>query len=194
MSASGVRETDGARPASEWFETLPRLRARTWEMLAEADHPFRTACLATAGLGGGAEARMVVLRGADAAAARLEIHTDRASRKAAEIEADPRATLLFWAPGDALQVRARCRIAPVTGPAAAATWKVVPDPARRNYGGQPPPSTQMARAEDYAETVEPDRFALLSAEVSALDVLHLGRTHRRALFDAARPEGTWLAP
>ncbi len=183
---------------TDWTTTLAGLGDRAWRHLeagaAEPDHPFRTPCLATTGLGGGAEARMVVLRGAEERASRLEIHTDRASRKVDEIASTPLATLLFWAPRDLLQVRARCRVEVLVGDAVQAAWDAIPDNARRNYGGRPPPSTPMARDTDYAETSERDRFAVLAAEVTSLDILHLGATHRRALFEAGDAPGRWLAP
>ncbi len=183
---------------TDWTASLAGLHDRAWRLLeagaAEPDHAFRTPCLATTGLGGGAEARMVVLRGAERNATRLEIHTDRASRKVDEIAATPLATLLFWTPEDLLQVRARCHIKVRTGDPVQATWDAIPEEARRNYGGRPPPSTPLARDTDYAKSPERDRFAILAAEVSSLEILHLGAFHRRAIFTGGADAGTWLAP
>lgn len=182
---------------SEWFETLEGLRDRAWDHLeraaAQSDAPMRLFSLATAGLGGGAEARMMVLRGADRTDWTLRAQTDRASRKVDELQATPLATLLFWHGADSLQIRARARVAVRTGRPVEAEWQAVPDAARHNYGGQPPPSTPMARAEEYEETAERQRFALLVAEISSLDILHLGDMHRRALFAPDR-DPNWLAP
>lgn len=184
---------------SDWFETLDGLHSRVWEMLDEgADDPqsaFHTAALATRGLGGAAEARMVVLRGASAADATLEIHTDRASRKVDELQASPKATLLFWDPAQSLQIRARVDVESLTGPALDDRWNALSKAAARNYGGDPPPSTPMNSAHDYVEIVERDRFAVLVSHITSLDAVHLGQTHRRALFEAKHGfAGMWLAP
>lgn len=184
---------------SDWFETLDGLREKTWQLLgrgaSDPNSALHTAALATKGLGGAAEARMVVLRGASASEATLEIHTDRASRKVGELQADPKATLLFWDAANALQIRARVDVEILTGPKVEDRWQTLPSEARKNYGGHPAPSTPMPAAEEYEETVERDRFAVLICHVTSIDVVHLGRMHRRALFEAKDGfAGMWLAP
>ncbi len=182
---------------SEWFETLDGLADRAWSHLHRAaersDAPMRLFSLSTTGLGGAAEARMMVLRGADRAGWTLRAQTDRASRKVDELQATPLATLLFWHGEDSLQIRARARVSVLTGRPVEAEWESLAEGARRNYGGQPPPSTPMARAEEYDETAERQRFAVLSAAVTSLEVLHLGEMHRRALYARDR-DPHWLAP
>ena len=180
-------------------KTLEGLRSRAWEGLSagagDAGHPLHTCALATTGPGGAAEARMVVLRRAVRDKALLEIHTDRASRKVADLSARPLATLLFWWPDMALQIRARVRVRIVTGAEIDPVWKALSASARRNYGGRPPPSTPMAGSGDYSETAERDRFALLRGHVETLDLLHLGSAHRRAVYDRRDGfTGGWLAP
>ncbi|WP_375261514.1 pyridoxamine 5'-phosphate oxidase family protein [Palleronia sp.] len=184
---------------SDWFETLDGLRDRTWQLLgdgaADPGSALHTASLATKGLGGAAEARMVVLRGASASEATLEVHTDRASRKVSELEADPKGTLLFWDALHALQIRARVEVEILTGAAVEDRWQSLSDEARKNYGGHPPPSTPVPAAEDYRETTERDRFCVLIGHVTSLDAVHLGQLHRRALFEAKDGfAGMWLAP
>ncbi len=182
---------------SEWFETPEGLADRAWAHLeraaAEPGAPMRLFSLSSTGLGGGAEARMMVLRGADRAGWTLRAQTDRASRKVDELQATPLATLLFWHGADSLQIRARARMAVQTGRVVEEAWNEVPEAARRNYGGQPPPSTPMGRAEDYEETAERQRFAVLAARVTSLDILHLGDRHRRAII-APDQDANWLAP
>ena len=182
---------------SEWYETLAGLQDRAWDGLAAAcadgSHPLHLCALATSGLGGAAEARMVALRSADRGAAALSVQTDLASRKVAELEANPLATLLFWWPDASLQIRARARVTVERGATLDPDWATLPEDSRRNYGGRPPPSTPMA--EDYRETAERDRFGRLVAELTGLDLVHLGAFHRRAEY--ARDdgfEGRWLAP
>ncbi|SFH21295.1 Pyridoxamine 5'-phosphate oxidase [Palleronia marisminoris] len=184
---------------SDWFETLGGLRGQVWRMLSQGacdpDSALHTAALATTGLGGAAEARMVVLRGASPSDASLEVHTDRASRKVDELQAKPKATLLFWDPVQSLQIRARVDVEILTGPALDNRWNALAEPAARNYGGRPPPSTPMTSAHDYEETTERDRFAVLVGHVTSMDVVHLGKMHRRALFESKDGfAGMWLAP
>ena len=183
---------------------LDRLATLAWDALeaaaADTGHPMARATLATAGLAGGAEARIVVLREAlppgDGTPGRLSVGTDLASTKCAELAADPRATLLFWDPGRQLQLRARVTVAVARGAGLDAAWADLPPGARRNYGGQPPPGTPIPDPAAYRETEERARFARLEARVDALELLHLGPVHLRALFEHGdgRPRATWLAP
>ena len=138
---------------------------------------------------------MVVLRGASRPDATLEVHTDRASHKVDELQADPTATLVFWDAAQSLQIRARVAVDILTGAEVEERWQSLSDAAARNYGGTPPPSTPMNSAQDYVETVERDRFAVLIGHVTSMDVVHLRPLHRRALFEAKDGfAGMWLAP
>ena len=184
---------------SEWYETLAGLQDRAWDGLAaacaEGSHSLHLCALATTGLGGAAEARMVALRDADRDAGGLTVQTDLASRKVAELEANPLATLLFWWPDASLQIRARARVTVESGATLDPDWAALPQESRRNYGGRPPPSTPMPAAGDYRETAERDRFGRLVAELTGLDLVHLGSFHRRAEYTRDDGfEGQWLAP
>ncbi len=82
-----------------------------------------------------------MLRAADRATGRLEVHTDAASAKVAQIAADPRATLLVWEA--ALACRSACAPWSPCTPAAAGAACAVPAAARALYGG-PRPGTPLA--------------------------------------------------
>ena len=158
---------------------LAALLDAAWDALlrgvADRDADLRLLTLATAGTDGWPQARTVVLRGADRAAGRLTVHTDRQSAKVAELAADPRATLLGWDAGAALQVRLRVRVAARDG--TAEEWARVPPASRPAYSG------------------DPARFTVLTATVEAMDLLHLGPVHRRAVFLRADGwAGVWRAP
>lgn len=183
-----------------WSETLTGTHRAVWDRLvrgardrrARARHPT----LATVGLGGGAEARTVVLRAADRAAATVEIHTDTLSAKIAELRAEPRATLHVWDARARLQIRLRVAIEILEGPDALDAWARVPEAARLSYGASPPPGRPIAAPDAHAPAADPARFARLLARVEAIDTLHLGaERHARAIF---RREdgfaGRWLAP
>jgi hypothetical protein len=173
--------------------------ARAWDALEagarSAEAPARLVTLASVAREGGAAARLVALRHADRGSARLEVQTDLATEKVAELRAEPRAALLAWVPQDQLQIRARVHVTVHSGPALDAAWAAMPEAARVNYGGQPPPGLPLARYEDYRETVERARFALLSCEVRGIDLVHLGTPHRRAIYRADDGfAGSWVGP
>lgn len=175
------------------FATLEGTLDQVWQRLgrgvADRRAPARHPVLATAGAEGG-EARVVVLRGLDRAAGTLEIHTDTASGKVADLRANPGATLLVWDEKAKLQIRLRVTIA--IAEADPAAWARVPDTARGVYGGTPPPGTPITAPQDHAPAPDPARFAVLTARLREIETLHLGTPHRRAMF---RDGGaTWLAP
>lgn len=180
--------------------TLPGFFHRAWDALEagarDAAAPARRVTLATVAIDGGAAARTVVLRGADRASGLLEIHTDLASAKVAELRRDPVATVLAWIAPDRLQLRARIAVAVREGPALDATWADVPETSRISYGGRPEPGRPLTRPEAYRETVERARFGVLSGRVTSLDLVHLGfDLHRRARFDAEDGfAGRWVGP
>ncbi len=183
------------RPA--WAGSLGATLDEVWRRLARgvADRraPARHPVLATVGLRAFAEARVVVLRGADRGAARLEIHTDGAAGKVAELAGEPGATLLVWEPQARLQIRLRAVIRPGTAQATAAAWARVPEPARAQYRSVPPPGAPVPGPGATAEG--PPRFTLLAAEVQEIETLHLGEPQARALFAAEDGwAGRWLAP
>jgi len=184
-------EVDAAPDLGALFEEVwQRLRRGVADRRAAARHPV----LATTGTAGGAEARVVVLRAADRAAGRLQVHTDAASAKVAELAAEPRASLLVWDARARLQVRLRVRVA--VRPGSAVEWARVPEGARRAYGGHPAPGTQLAGPEGHDPAPDPARFTVLEAEIAEIEVLRLAdERHLRARFRRAEGwRGAWLAP
>lgn len=185
---------------SEWFETLDGLREQAWQRLsrgvADKRAPSRRPILATRGTDGGAEARMVVLRGADRETGTLEIHTDIASPKIAELRAEPRASLVIWEAKADLQIRLRTVVDIVAGPEADRAWDRVPEPARDAYGGTPEPGRPLPAPERYEAGARRDRFAILRARITRMDLLHLGRDMQRRAVLGPGPDyaGTWVAP
>lgn len=185
---------------TEWWDHLDTMLDQVWFRLrrgvADRDAPARYLVLATAGQGGGAEARMVVLRGADRAEATLVAHTDTLSAKVAELRADPRATLLMWDAKALLQVRLKCEVGVDTGSCVKGYWRGVPEPARRVYGGMPPPGDVLLEPEELVETSAQDRFAVMTFKVREIDALHLSSPkHHRALFGWKDGwAGRWIAP
>ncbi|RVV99569.1 pyridoxamine 5'-phosphate oxidase [Mesobaculum littorinae] len=173
--------------------------ATAWRMLDEgAADPHAPAHLLTLATNGAGfpEARMVALRGADRAAGVIEIETDAATAKVAQLLADPRATALAWDPARSVQLRLRLRVTVVTGPDLHARWEAMPAHRRLNYGGAPPPGTPLPEPEAYAKHPERARLALLRGQVEELELLDLsGEMHLRALWRAEDGfAGGWIAP
>ncbi|MGI1663512.1 pyridoxamine 5'-phosphate oxidase family protein [Palleronia sp. KMU-117] len=185
---------------SKTFETLPGTLDAVWQRLARgvADRraPARHPVLATAGQNGGAAARVVVLRAADRANARIEVHTDTASGKIAEVTADPACALVVWDPRAQVQIRLTATASILSGADAAGRWARIPEGARTNYGGAPAPGTPLADPAEHRPGATFDRFAVLDLRIDAIETLHLGRDrHRRARFERADGfAGRWIAP
>jgi hypothetical protein len=174
----------GAESVSDLFDRVWRHLTRG---VSDRRHPARHPTLATIGPEG-PEARTLVLRGADRAAARLELHTDMASPKVAQITGDPRVALHVWVPRDRLQIRIRARAA--AGPGDPALFARLPEEARRNYGGPAPGGAPDDRVYDG----DPARFAAITLEVRQIDALVLDDPHLRAVFAAPDWAGHWVAP
>lgn len=174
--------------------TLSGLFDTAWSHLtrgvADRKHPARHPTLATLGPDG-PELRTLVLRGADRAAAMLELFTDAASPKALQIAADPRVALHVWLPRPQLQIRARAR-ATLT-PGDPALFARLPPEAQANYSGTIP-GTPLDTTGD-RRTGGAARFARITCTLAELDILHLGTPHIRALYRASDGwQGQWVAP
>jgi len=182
-----------------WAASLEGLFAQVWQRLvrgvADRRAPARHPTFATVSPNGWPEARTVVLRAADKAAAMLDIHTDLHSAKVASLSANTRAALHIWEASAHLQIRLAVSVTILSGDAVAAMWAKVPDPSRQSYGTRPPPGTPIADALAYDKPADPASFAVLRCAVLAMDVVHLGPQHRRAAFGRADGwAGQWLAP
>ena len=169
-----------------------------WEALAagvaDGGHPMRIVSLATLGPEG-PEVRSMGLRLADAERAVVEVHTDLATPKVAQIAADPRVALLAWHPGRQVQVRLSGRASVRAGTEVEPLWQAIPPEGRVNYGTRPDPGLPIPEALAYEKPPVRERFAVLSLRVEAVDIVDLEGRHRRARYVRADGfAGTWVAP
>jgi hypothetical protein len=176
--------------------TLDGLFDTAWQHLsrgvADRRHPARHPTLATIGPDG-PELRTLVLRAADRAAATLELHTDLASPKAAQIAAEPRVALHVWLQRPRLQIRARALAEIDRGDRA--LFDRLPPEARANYGGHAPGRALDGAAGPAVADGAAERLGRLTCRLTALDILHLGETQARALYRAGTGwQGQWIAP
>ncbi len=178
------------------LQTLPEIESALWHELAAAvrdkDHAWRVCVLATTD-GEVADARHVVLRDLDAEARTLLIYTDPRSTKAQQIATHPLGMLVLWS--DALGWQLRLRVAlqlQATGLEVSSRWaRLKMTPAAHDYLSPLAPGSTVEHP--LPQRGSREHFALLSAEVQAVDWLELhAEGHRRALFDAGG--GRWLAP
>jgi len=200
-----------AAPADALPATLDALQDDVWSRLAAgatgAWTPWGLPVLATCGPDGMPQARTVALRAADRAGARLEFHTDARSAKAEALRADARATVLFWDPAAAIQVRfgGTTRVYQGDGRARAA-WADASPLSRAACAVDAVPSTPLPQATAFADLPQVDggagdlafeRFALIVFEAEDIDWLWLGPGDlRRARFfwNGSAWIGYWAAP
>ncbi len=173
--------------------TLDATLDAVWATLAlgvrDRSAPGRHPVLATVGRSH-AEARVVVLRGADRAKQSVVVHTDARSEKVRDLVANSRATLLIWDADQSFQVRLRVTVDITVGDEAA--WSTIPAAARQVYGGAPYPGEALETPDSFVASPDVQRFAQLFCRIDEIETLHLGTRHRRARFRDAT--GVWVAP
>lgn len=182
-----------------WAADLAGLHAQVWTQftrgLRDRDAPTRHPTLATVTADGLPQARTVVLRAADRRAGSLEFHTDIHSAKVTELRATPFVALHVWDSAAQLQMRLEGDVTILSGDDVAKIWARVPAPARLAYGCTPAPGKPIADGLSYTKKSDPAAFSVLRLRILAMDIVHLGRDHRRARFTRANNwAGQWLAP
>ena len=188
-------------------DELAAVQADAWARLGRATGERRRTtgrvALASVNARGGPALRTVVLRSADPAARRLEIHTDRRSAKVAEIQADPAVALLLYEAADEVQLRVEGRAALLPpGPALDAAWAATPGPIRAAYRMPGPPGTAISDPALPPPSIDGseagrENFAVIVLAVDRIDWVRLvPGADRRALFDwtGGAPAASWLIP
>jgi pyridoxamine 5'-phosphate oxidase len=198
-----------------FYDDLDLTLAHAWSLWvrggADRRSPFHTPVVVTVDSAGDPQARVMVLRKADAATQTLRFHTDRRSHKVAELAARRAMTVLGYDPAAKIQLRLRGTGQIVTeGPAVDAAWAGSALASRKCYlaaagssdvSAGPtsglPPAFEMRDPTEAESRPGRDNFAILLVTVTSLEFLYLAaQGHRRALFDG--PDGksgaTWLVP
>jgi len=186
------------------LETPQDIRQHIWKELGRASqdrhHEWRTPVLATVGTDGSVNARTVVLREVNAQTQTLQIFTDARSSKVQELGQQAHAVFVFWSKRLGWQLRVRADISVQTsGPEVQVLWdRVKQSAAAADYLSATAPGSALTSAETVSgESVSADsnqhHFARLTAQVSEMDWLELGRAgHRRAKMTQDLWE--WLTP
>jgi pyridoxine/pyridoxamine 5'-phosphate oxidase len=143
----------------------------------------------------------VILRDVDSATRVLRLHTDRTSRKAAEIVHNPRAAFCGWDAEAKLQLRLNATVSLHTDDAEAdAFWASQTASSLDVYRQGRSSGDRVARPEEATRTSVPqrDRFALLIARITTIEWLWLGvEGHRRgrwSFYADGAAEHAWLVP
>ncbi|MGO2147748.1 pyridoxamine 5'-phosphate oxidase family protein [Halomonas sp.] len=182
-----------------WAEELPLLHDHLWARLiqgvSDRHAPARYLTLATVSESGLPQARTVVLRSADKQAATLAVYTDIHSGKISALRANPMAALHVWDAAEQLQIRMEASVTVLIGEAVSEQWHSLPEHARSAYSSGPAPGKPIAASLDYTKTPDESAFAVLWMDVQAIEALHLGQHHRRAVFSRGDGwAGQWLVP
>ena len=179
------------------IESLALIHQASWQALAQAarqrEHPFRLMALATVD-DAAADLRTVILREVEADQHRLIFFTDARSPKVAQMQAHPAGTLLVWSQALGWQLRLRVTLSVETdGLAVSSRWaRLKMSPAAQDYLSPLPPGAPVQRYQP--ERASREQFAVVTAQVTAMDWLELHADgHRRARFDAAGL-GVWVTP
>jgi len=188
--------------------TLAEVDASAWAELegatADPQSAFRYLNLCSVDAGGRPQARMVVLRRADAARRILEIHTDVRSPKWQEISANPSVAILGFGPQLKVQLRLQGS-AELHGPAsqrAAEAWSLLPPSTRSTYMGGPPGDDIEERPASERTVADADGrafFGVLIFRAETLDWFQLRHGYnRRAVFAydnlGALTSSRWVHP
>jgi hypothetical protein len=191
-----------AEPTAEPDAILADIEARLAAAVGDRRRAWRTPTLATIGLDGGPRARTVVLRGVDAACARVSFHSDRRSAKCDEIAADGRACLHFYDAEAKLQLRLEGHaVLHCADAMAEAAWRAARLSARRTYAIEPGPGAFLDGPDDATFSADAPtsfaRFVVVELAVATIEWLHLrAEGHRRLLLAlSAEPrQARWRAP
>lgn len=181
-----------------WSAQLDTLYNHAWQRLIRGVHdrhaPARHPTLATVSPDGLPQARTVVLRRVDQSLARIELHTHIHSLKSQAVRARPVAALHVWDVGQKLQIRLEATVDLIAGAAASDIWSKVPEGSRSAYAVQAP-GLPIDHALAYESQPNPSSFAVLILHVQSMDLLHLGPSHRRAVYERAHDwSGRWVVP
>ena len=178
------------------LDTHEQILDSVWSGLREGvkhgAHPFHTPVLATTA-GNEPDARTVVLRLVDKEQRRIFCHTDARSPKVSMLQCNPRAAWLFYDRKAKIQLRLYGEVSVLCADAIAKSrWEASTPSSRHCYLASHAPGRVLpADAKESTQTNDGfNNFAVISAEVSAIDWLFLrAKGHQRVRFDWV--EGQW---
>ena len=181
------------------FNNLAQFLDHGWSCInrgvADTKSPGRYPTLATVSKDLLPETRTVVLRKANRSTSILEIHTDTRTEKVNALRQNPNASLHMWIPNRRLQIRISVIVKIQTGSTIKKRWEEVPQKSRVSYGTLPPSGSAIKEPLAYDQMPSMESFAVLECKIGKIELLHLGKNHMRAVYQASSHwAGTWLVP
>ena len=192
---------------------LSKIFAMLTRGVADRKSPFHTPTIATVGIDGNPQARVIVVRKFLPDERILLFHTDLRSPKIVEIERNKQIAWLFYHPSEKLQVRisGKAKIHyDANDPLKLKQWQGTWNFGRRCYMGKAPSQFAQNATSGLPEAiaeVEPTteeseagfpNFAVISTKINSIDYLELhAKGHRRSLFtwrENGELEVNWLTP
>lgn len=202
-----MTEPPPAQPG--FYDDLDATLVEAWRLLARGARDrrsaFHTPVLATLRADGRPTARTVVLRAADPDRRTLRFHTDRRSRKSAEIAADPRVSMHFYDAAAKVQlcVDGRASIH-AEDEVADAAWRDTRPMSRLCYRVEPGPGTEIDKPNVLSQEspgadgeAGRENFCAVTIAVESIEWLYLAAEgHRRAQFrwEQRILSANWLVP
>lgn len=195
-------------PPPIFIDDLSLSLDQAWSLLergaVDRRAPAHTPTLATTSVDGAPTLRTVVLRACSRSERRLLVHTDRRSRKLADLHADPRCAVLVYDPPHKIQLRLGALATIHTNDAIAdVQWSRSQATSRQIYGVGLAPGTGISEPADVvaelafrSEAEQRANFAVLALEIQTIEWLFLAaQGHRRARFSLGDPEtAEWWVP
>ena len=144
------------------------------------------------------EGRVVVLR--QVASGKFRIYTDTRSPKVEELRNTSRTSLLFWDPGDRLQIRVKGTTTFLSEGETAKLFSGFSVEQTSDYGSDLPPGTPIPPKGTPKEEATPDQhyFCVLEVVAEKMDILQLqNQGHLRLQFEKGTDgswAGCWVVP
>jgi hypothetical protein len=166
--------------------------------VADRRAAFHTVSLATIGLDGAPQLRMVVLRGFNANAPSINFHTDKRAAKFAELAASPAASALAYDQGAKLQIRMNGMVIIRHGDDdTAKLWASLQPTSRICYHTPDAPGGPLSGAAPISEAQARENFCVCTLMITQFDILYLraaGHLRARAKFTQDGKTTSWVAP
>jgi pyridoxamine 5'-phosphate oxidase len=190
-----------------FYNDLALTLETAWRMLAQGatdrDAPLHMLAVASVDPDGRPQQRSMVLRECHRAERALQFHTDVRAVKVAELQAQPRVSVLGYDHGRRTQLRIAGNVQLLSdGPVVERAWQTMRNVSRVAYRSSKPPGTIFASVDEHEslnaseitvhDTFARENFCVIQVAVEELEWVYLnGAGNRRARF--SWPDGDVVA-
>jgi hypothetical protein len=180
--------------------TLEAVENQIWRKLdraaVDAKSQWQRLLFSTLDGSGFPTSRTVVLRAVDQDAAALIIHTDRRSRKVAELTENPKCSMTFYDRKSEEQLRISAVSEFADEKTCRMWWDQIGEQGRRMYRVEGGPGESIPQWYHYEHSGEgADNFAVIVLKIQRMDWVKLDREgHKRARFEIEPASAVWLVP